>query len=226
MNVIVVVVFVIALFSFGECMANGLRTSSSLPLSPPQTPSIVDKLLQNDRTTATIVSTTTTTIAKTDEQKLSATETPANDTITLHTMPAYTATNPSTTATKTTATAIKQKTTKAFSIGRAVDVAATTAGTDITPPSPSSSSSSHDALVLIQSTKHIKLKHVRDQFQQFIDMFGVKLYNVTIDFDIIDGKCFCVQSHTHTHADSFIHSPFSSRSSLARANCIISATQV
>lgn len=46
----------------------------------------------------------------------------------------------------------------------------------------------NNVLVLIQSTKHIKLKLVRDQFQQFLDSFSVKLQNITIDFDIIDGK--------------------------------------
>lgn len=55
-------------------------------------------------------------------------------------------------------------------------------------PSAATTTTSTVALVLIQSTKHIKLKLVRDQFQQFIDMFSVKLQNITIDFDIIDGK--------------------------------------
>lgn len=46
---------------------------------------------------------------------------------------------------------------------------------------------SNNVLVLIQ-TKNIKINFVRDQFHQFSDMFGVKLQNLTIDFDSIDGK--------------------------------------
>lgn len=46
----------------------------------------------------------------------------------------------------------------------------------------------YDALALIQSTKHVKLKLVRDQFRKFVDAFGVQLQNMTIDFDIVDGE--------------------------------------
>lgn len=46
----------------------------------------------------------------------------------------------------------------------------------------------NDVLILIQTMENIKLNRVRDQFGEFIDMFGVKLPNVTIDFDTIDGK--------------------------------------
>lgn len=46
---------------------------------------------------------------------------------------------------------------------------------------------SNNVLVLIQK-KNIKINFVRDQFHQFSDMFGVKLQNLTIDFDSIDGK--------------------------------------
>lgn len=48
--------------------------------------------------------------------------------------------------------------------------------------------STNNALILIQTKKNNQLNHVRDQFQQFTDMFGVKLANITIDFDAIDGK--------------------------------------
>lgn len=44
-------------------------------------------------------------------------------------------------------------------------------------------------LILIQTKKNIELNLVRDQFHQFTDMVGVKLENITIDFDVIDGKC-------------------------------------
>lgn len=46
---------------------------------------------------------------------------------------------------------------------------------------------SNNVLVLIQKNI-IKISIVRDQFYQFIDMFGIKLQNVTIDFDSIDGE--------------------------------------
>lgn len=46
-----------------------------------------------------------------------------------------------------------------------------------------------NVLILIQTKKNIELNLVRDQFQQFTDMVGVKLENITIDFDVIDGKC-------------------------------------
>lgn len=44
-------------------------------------------------------------------------------------------------------------------------------------------------LIVIQTKKNIELNLVRDQFHQFTDMVGVKLENITIDFDVIDGKC-------------------------------------
>lgn len=53
----------------------------------------------------------------------------------------------------------------------------------------SSSASINNVLILIQTHKNIELNLVRDQFHQFSDMFGVKLANITIDFDTIDGKC-------------------------------------
>lgn len=71
-----------------------------------------------------------------------------------------------------------------------------------------SRSSNNDVLVLIQSTKHIKLKLVRDQFQQFADTFGVKLQNITIDFDIIDGKCNTLVL-PYTFVYTFVQSNFS-----------------
>lgn len=43
-------------------------------------------------------------------------------------------------------------------------------------------------LILIQTKETIELNIVRDQFQQFTDMFGVQLRNISIDFDAIDGK--------------------------------------
>lgn len=49
--------------------------------------------------------------------------------------------------------------------------------------------SAGNVLILIQTKKNIELNRVRDQFQQFTDMVGVKLENITIDFDVIDGKC-------------------------------------
>lgn len=51
------------------------------------------------------------------------------------------------------------------------------------PPPPS-----NNVLILIQTKKTIQLNTVRDQFQQFTDMFGVQLRNISIDFDVIDGK--------------------------------------
>lgn len=51
-----------------------------------------------------------------------------------------------------------------------------------------SSIPTNNVLILIQTHKNIELNLVRDQFQQFTDMFGVKLANITIDFDAIDGK--------------------------------------
>lgn len=45
-----------------------------------------------------------------------------------------------------------------------------------------------NVLIVIQTKKNIELNLVRDQFQQFTDMFGVKLQNITIDFDAVDGK--------------------------------------
>ncbi|XP_031621510.1 uncharacterized protein LOC116339642 [Contarinia nasturtii] len=50
-----------------------------------------------------------------------------------------------------------------------------------------SSASINNVLILIQTHKNIELNLVRDQFHQFTDMFGVKLANITIDFDTIDG---------------------------------------
>lgn len=52
----------------------------------------------------------------------------------------------------------------------------------------SSPAPTNNVLILIQTHKNIELNLVRDQFQQFTDMFGVKLANITIDFDAIDGK--------------------------------------
>lgn len=49
-------------------------------------------------------------------------------------------------------------------------------------------SSTNNVLILIQTKENIELNSVRDQFQQFTDMFGVTLANITIDFDAIDGK--------------------------------------
>lgn len=49
----------------------------------------------------------------------------------------------------------------------------------------------NNVLILIQTKKNIELNLVRDQFQQFTDMFGVKLQNITIDFDAVDGKWAC-----------------------------------
>lgn len=53
---------------------------------------------------------------------------------------------------------------------------------------PSSAPLITNALILIQTRNNIELNLVRDQFHQFSDMFGVKLANITIDFDTIDGK--------------------------------------
>lgn len=46
----------------------------------------------------------------------------------------------------------------------------------------------NNVLILFQTKKNIELNRVRDQFHQFTDIFGVKLQNITIDFDAIDGK--------------------------------------
>lgn len=46
----------------------------------------------------------------------------------------------------------------------------------------------NSVLILIQTKETIELNIVRDQFQQFTDMFGVQLRNISIDFDAIDGK--------------------------------------
>lgn len=46
----------------------------------------------------------------------------------------------------------------------------------------------NSVLILIQTKETIQLNIVRDQFQQFTDMFGVQLRNISIDFDAIDGK--------------------------------------
>lgn len=46
----------------------------------------------------------------------------------------------------------------------------------------------NNVLILIQTKKNIELNLVRDQFHQFIDTFGIKLPNLAIDFDAIDGK--------------------------------------
>lgn len=45
-----------------------------------------------------------------------------------------------------------------------------------------------DVMILIQTIKKIQLNRVRDQFREFVDMFSIKLPNITIDFDITDGK--------------------------------------
>lgn len=57
-------------------------------------------------------------------------------------------------------------------------------------PSTNEASSTNNVLILIQTKKNIQLNSVRDQFQQFTDMFGITLAlaNITIDFDAIDGK--------------------------------------
>lgn len=55
-------------------------------------------------------------------------------------------------------------------------------------PSTDETSSTNNVLILIQTKKNIQLHSVRDQFQQFTDMFGITLANITIDFDAIDGK--------------------------------------
>lgn len=75
----------------------------------------------------------------------------------------------------------------------------------------------NNVLILIQTQKNIQLNLVRDQFHQFTDKFGVKLQNITIDFDAIDGKwalailylffpsIFCVGGCFSTSVASFTH---------------------
>lgn len=44
------------------------------------------------------------------------------------------------------------------------------------------------ALILIQTMKNISLNRIREQFHEFADAFGARLHNITVDFDVIDGK--------------------------------------
>lgn len=58
------------------------------------------------------------------------------------------------------------------------------------PSKRSTITTSHTVMVFIQSIQHnsYKLKVIRDQYQQFVDTYGVQLQNITIHFDFIDGK--------------------------------------
>lgn len=47
-------------------------------------------------------------------------------------------------------------------------------------------------LILIQTMKNIQLNRIREQFREFTNAFGVQLHNITVDFDVIDGKWICL----------------------------------
>lgn len=50
------------------------------------------------------------------------------------------------------------------------------------------STNNNTVLILIQTMKNIQLNRIREQFREFANAFGVQLHNITVDFDVIDGK--------------------------------------